>query len=515
MNLNVTFYWMILSIQLDEGRERMKKIQVLAIVLTIQLLTVSCGNPTVEPSKSSSSTEASELEHQVSTSKDLSQQLESPPSIKIHYAEKAYFPAMGTYSWTKDFGDVSIDPEAHKFGIYTTKLTDFKLIPEVSGDYPKQFRENGKVGFKDNTGKIIVEAIYDYANDFYNGIASARGNLPDDKYKWSYINSKGVILDYEQVNGFFYGVSLVQKDNKYGFINYNNQLLTPVIFDEAYLNYIDEKACAYVKLDNRYLYLDLYGGYVYEYERYDEKRSDEYVKVIDLDNEDIVIVNNRILIDGITDDVGKNFPMYVLNQLKFQIIQEDKSVKTEIGTLGQGAYEGELNMFFPSVQGDYFATIATTPSESDDCVSITDTSKFETIIKDFLDENAISQTPFFITRAQKADFLGNGTSSIIIEAMDIYQEGWDTIPFKEKWSEEQFKEKEIGFFHVILILEDESMLMDYRVINAGIFQRTDALSVPSQQIVYIANLDQDPESEVIVLDNDYDYQNYSVLQISK
>lgn len=65
-------------------------------------------------------------------------------------------------------------------------------------------------------------------------------------------------------------------------------------------------------------------------------------------------------------------------------------------------------------------TIGKTPTEPDDLESITDTTEFEAVVMDFLEENTISQTPFSITSVQRADFLGNGTSSIIIVAHDVY-----------------------------------------------------------------------------------------------
>ncbi|HHV65118.1 MAG TPA: hypothetical protein GXX46_08615 [Peptococcaceae bacterium] len=46
-----------------------------------------------------------------------------------------------------------------------------RLTEEVlKEDYPVQFTENGKIGFKDKDGNVIVEPIYSMDHEFWNGV---------------------------------------------------------------------------------------------------------------------------------------------------------------------------------------------------------------------------------------------------------------------------------------------------------------------------------------------------------
>jgi hypothetical protein len=73
-------------------------------------------------------------------------------------------------------------------------------------------RENGKFGFKDSTGNIVVEAKYDDAESFSEGLAAVSLNN-----KWGFINKEGkevIPLKYDMVNWFENGKARVKIDGE-------------------------------------------------------------------------------------------------------------------------------------------------------------------------------------------------------------------------------------------------------------------------------------------------------------
>lgn len=69
--------------------------------------------------------------------------------------------------------------------------------------------ENGKFGFKDREDKIVIKPVYDYVNDFSEGLAAVRrDNL------WGFVDIDGneeIPLKYTSVNDFQSGKALVKK----------------------------------------------------------------------------------------------------------------------------------------------------------------------------------------------------------------------------------------------------------------------------------------------------------------
>jgi len=85
-----------------------------------------------------------------------------------------------------------------------------------------RFEENGKVGFKNfSTGKIEINAQFQAADVFCNGIAQAKLND-----KWGFINEKGKwIIEpiYQGTNYFSDGTAPVKLNDKWGFIRENGE----------------------------------------------------------------------------------------------------------------------------------------------------------------------------------------------------------------------------------------------------------------------------------------------------
>lgn len=90
--------------------------------------------------------------------------------------------------------------------------------------------QNGKWGYKDN-GVWIIDAKYDSAQEFYNGMAAVRING-----KWGYINSEGeqiVPFKFDYAGNFTSHLAPVMLMSKYGFIDRNGNMVIPYKYDNA------------------------------------------------------------------------------------------------------------------------------------------------------------------------------------------------------------------------------------------------------------------------------------------
>ena len=137
------------------------------------------------------------------------------------------------------FADVKWDSENKR--VYIERKYDG--MERFENGYAK-IRKNGKWGFIDESGKIVVKPEYDsvwkakYA-DYFGGTKGDEHDLILKNGKVISMNSMGVYdnINYED-NGFF----KVEKDKKNGYIDENENVVIPVIYDNIY--YVDGIFCA-------------------------------------------------------------------------------------------------------------------------------------------------------------------------------------------------------------------------------------------------------------------------------
>lgn len=92
-------------------------------------------------------------------------------------------------------------------------------------------KKNGKWGYIDLKGKVVIDFLFDDAWCFSEGLAPVKLNG-----KYGYINNKGkVVIDCTYVSsyGFHKGVAVVKDDNKFGFINRNGAWLIKPEYDDV------------------------------------------------------------------------------------------------------------------------------------------------------------------------------------------------------------------------------------------------------------------------------------------
>lgn len=109
---------------------------------------------------------------------------------------------------------------------HNTTVRSFALLPiheEASGiDFSEGLvavRVNGKVGFMDKSGNIVIEPKYDDVFPFSEGRAPV-----ELKGKWGYIDKKGSVIvpiQYDIGHMFSEGLASVEAGGKWGYIDPN------------------------------------------------------------------------------------------------------------------------------------------------------------------------------------------------------------------------------------------------------------------------------------------------------
>jgi len=130
--------------------------------------------------------------------------------------------------------------EAMKEGHGTLLGIDGKPLPGFSWEYDDvrrihngfaRFKKNGKFGFLNKRGEVVIPPIYDFATFFVDGIACVSIDDKYGKYKYGGINTDGVLVIpciYDEIFYFNNGISLVKKDNKVGLVDrYGNSSFFP------------------------------------------------------------------------------------------------------------------------------------------------------------------------------------------------------------------------------------------------------------------------------------------------
>lgn len=106
---------------------------------------------------------------------------------------------------------------------------------EYIGDDILIVKERNKYGVISKNGNVIISCIYDYANPFFEGVATVK---KDDI--WYIINKGGkqmYTMNYIWVKPFVEGLAIVKRlvkgEGKYGFINRYGKEIIPCIYDDV------------------------------------------------------------------------------------------------------------------------------------------------------------------------------------------------------------------------------------------------------------------------------------------
>jgi len=116
---------------------------------------------------------------------------------------------------------------------------------------------NNMHGYINTKGQIVIPLIYEYADDFSDGLACVQRNN-----KYGFIDKNGTqVIDfiYEYAYGFSEGLACVKHDDKYGFIDKNGTQVIDFIYE--YADSFSE-GLARVCVDNKYGFINKIGDTV-------------------------------------------------------------------------------------------------------------------------------------------------------------------------------------------------------------------------------------------------------------
>lgn len=91
--------------------------------------------------------------------------------------------------------------------------------------------KDGKFGYVDQQGKLIVPVIYQEAMAFSEGFAAVKSES-----KWGYLDSSGKMViypEYEEAGSFHESLAATRKNGKFGFIDKNNKVVIPFNYSMA------------------------------------------------------------------------------------------------------------------------------------------------------------------------------------------------------------------------------------------------------------------------------------------
>jgi hypothetical protein len=119
---------------------------------------------------------------------------------------------------------------------YTLSADGFELVSDFVWDGAHDFSEgmaavkkDGKWGFIDLSGNLVIANKYDSAGSFSEGLCAVQTG-----YAWNYIDKTGKTVihgDFEAANAFSEGRASVMINNKYALIDKDGNLLTNPVFD--------------------------------------------------------------------------------------------------------------------------------------------------------------------------------------------------------------------------------------------------------------------------------------------
>lgn len=182
-----------------------------------------------------------------------------------------------------------------------------ELIVKAEYDYVSIFSsglaavfKNGKFGFIDKNNNVIIDFLFDEVQDFEQGRAVVE---IDENFGW--INTTGsyvIPAVYEDIGTYSDGIIYGFKDDKYQYFNRDGKPLFDRKFDEAY-SFTD--GLAKVFFDDYVAYLKKDGSFLIKSEAKDLKHFHENLFVIDFgDSLNITDLNDSLYLEESVDRIG-------------------------------------------------------------------------------------------------------------------------------------------------------------------------------------------------------------------
>ena len=422
---------------------------------------------------------------------------------------------------------------SNTYGVVVQALPKYQLTPPYSpADYPLVFEENGRFGYKDKHGQVLLAAEYDGAQAFYRGYGQVYQDqlLADGSTarQWFYVAPTGKIIDCDAIYGFYEGqdlaIAVAQKDGQFGLLNSELEAIIPLEYDIFTANYDKEQRqwVSYGQKDHQWVQFDLAQGLCKQYEPYDASRQASYSEVIALDQYPLAIVNGFVIVNGQTDRLGSHFPLAILDGLPCQVYDGSPTADLQRAQLTQGFYEGELMVTFAGQSTEethnYFATLPGENAYPRAVTTVSDYTPYASAVEDFLAENHIERTPYVISTVLTGDFLDNGQEGALLAVSDSAW-GNDDDTFRAqidraRWSSEKLKQAHLGVFTTLLYFPDVDDLSQYRVLRSMVNQENDIVDWAFDEIIAAAQLYGTSAYEVLIIRHGYEYVDITILDLA-
>lgn len=137
-------------------------------------------------------------------------------------------------------------------GRTVVSLSQYRGI-DIFSDGLARARRDKKWGYIDQTGKLIIDCLFDYTSFFSDGITEVQNDG-----KWGFIDKTGkIIIDcqFEETRSFSTnGLAMVKKDGKWGFINKTGKMVISNKYDDASSFY--DSGLAVVEKDGKKFCID-------------------------------------------------------------------------------------------------------------------------------------------------------------------------------------------------------------------------------------------------------------------
>ncbi len=149
----------------------------------------------------------------------------------------------GKWGYIDKTGQVVIQPQFDEAKIFSEGLTAVRI--------------GSKWGYINQTGQVIIQPQFDYASRFEEGLALVLINK-----KGGYINQKGEVViqpQFDALGPFAEGLAVVKIGKQYGYIDQNGKVIIQPLFDLA-LDF--SEGIASVKLGKNWRYIDKTGKFI-------------------------------------------------------------------------------------------------------------------------------------------------------------------------------------------------------------------------------------------------------------
>jgi serine/threonine protein kinase/predicted DNA-binding WGR domain protein len=146
----------------------------------------------------------------------------------------------GKWGYIDKTGQVVIQPQFDEAKIFSEGLTAVRI--------------GSKWGYINQTGQVIIQPQFDSAGKFYEGLLAVE--IGDN---WGYIDKTGQVVirpQFDSADAFSEGLAAVRISDKRGYIDKRGEEVIPAQFDEAWQF---SEGLAKIKIDNKWGYIDKTG----------------------------------------------------------------------------------------------------------------------------------------------------------------------------------------------------------------------------------------------------------------